>query len=106
MSREYAIRRQTDPEKILYQSASFDLNDITETLPLSNGMELLVSGKEDSQTLDDLQRQLEEAKDTNKAKEVFFSNMSHDIRTPMNVIIGMTALAKKHIDEKTKSWIP
>ena len=52
--------------------------------------------------IEDLRRQLEEARNENKAKEVFLSNMSHDIRTPMNAIIGMTALAKKHIDEKPR----
>ena len=49
-----------------------------------------------------LKEQLEEAKAANTAKEVFLSNMSHDIRTPMNAIVGMTALAKKHIDEKPR----
>ncbi len=49
-----------------------------------------------------LSERLEEAKASNVAKEVFLSNMSHDIRTPMNAILGMTALAKKHIDEKTR----
>ena len=47
-----------------------------------------------------LRRQLVEAQNANMAKEAFLSNMSHDIRTPMNAIVGMTALAKKHIDEK------
>ena len=49
-----------------------------------------------------LEVRLNEAKAANTAKEVFLSNMSHDIRTPMNAIVGMTALAKKHIDEKTR----
>ncbi len=49
-----------------------------------------------------LREQLREAKEANAAKETFLSNMSHDIRTPMNAIVGMTALAKKHIDEKTR----
>jgi len=49
-----------------------------------------------------LREQLEEAKAANEAKEVFLSNMSHDIRTPMNAIVGMTALARKYIDEKSR----
>ena len=49
-----------------------------------------------------LQEQLREAENANQAKEIFLSNMSHDIRTPMNAIIGMTAIAKNHIDEKTR----
>lgn len=38
----------------------------------------------------------------NQAKTVFMSNMSHDIRTPMNAIIGMTAIAGAHINEKER----
>ena len=45
------------------------------------------------------ERQMElkklEAEQTSKAKSVFLSNMSHDIRTPMNAIIGYTGLAKQ-----------
>ena len=49
-----------------------------------------------------LREALREAESESKAKELFLSNMSHDIRTPMNAIIGMTALAKNHIDEKER----
>ena len=43
---------------------------------------------------------LEAAQAGNKAKTVFLNNMSHDIRTPMNAIVGFTALAASHIDNK------
>ena len=36
----------------------------------------------------------------NKSKSEFLSNMSHDIRTPMNAIVGMTAIATANIDDK------
>lgn len=49
-------------------------------------------------------RELDEARQAalaaTKAKSVFLSNMSHDIRTPMNAIVGMTAIALAHIDDK------
>ena len=38
--------------------------------------------------------------DANKAKSEFLANMSHDIRTPMNAIVGMTAIAAAHIDDR------
>ena len=38
----------------------------------------------------------------NHAKTQFLNNMSHDIRTPMNAIIGLTSLAASHIDNKEK----
>ena len=42
------------------------------------------------------------AEAANKAKTEFLSNMSHDIRTPMNGIIGMTAIAASHLDDKER----
>ncbi len=41
-----------------------------------------------------------EALKATKAKSEFLSNMSHDIRTPMNAIVGMTAIATAHIDDQ------
>lgn len=40
----------------------------------------------------------EQADAANRAKSEFLSNMSHDIRTPMNAIVGMTAIARAHAD--------
>lgn len=47
-----------------------------------------------------LEDALLQANNANKAKSVFLSNMSHDIRTPMNAIVGFTALAINHIENK------
>lgn len=47
-----------------------------------------------------LEEAFKAAENANKAKTNFLFNMSHDIRTPMNSIIGFTNLAKKHIDDK------
>ena len=47
-----------------------------------------------------LQDALMQAQHANRAKTTFLSNMSHDIRTPMNAIIGFTTIAVSHIDNK------
>lgn len=47
---------------------------------------------------DQLSVALTAAQQANKAKTMFLNSMSHDIRTPMNAIIGFTALAQTHID--------
>jgi len=47
-----------------------------------------------------LQEALLQAQHANKAKTTFLSNMSHDIRTPMNAIIGFTTIAVSHIDNR------
>jgi len=48
---------------------------------------------------DNLKVALASAQEANKAKTMFLNSMSHDIRTPMNGIIGMTAIASSHIDD-------
>ena len=49
-----------------------------------------------------LKEALMAAEEANKAKSRFLSNMSHDIRTPMNAIMGMTSIGLSHIDEKAR----
>ena len=102
MAKGYAIRKK-DTTEVLYHSENFDMLDVTQKIELSDDMILLISGKDHYQeTIEDLNQKLEEAESANIAKEAFLSNMSHDIRTPMNAIVGMTALAKKYIDEKAR----
>ena len=46
-----------------------------------------------------LRRAVDMAERANQAKTRFLSTMSHDIRTPMNAVIGMTEIAKLHLDD-------
>ena len=58
------------------------------------------SVREDRAQRDALADALVAAEHANRAKTAFLNNMSHDIRTPMNAIVGFTALAASHIDNK------
>ena len=48
----------------------------------------------------ELEQARKDAEHANQAKSEFLSNMSHDIRTPMNAIVGMTAIATANLDSK------
>lgn len=48
----------------------------------------------------ELNQAKKDAEEANKSKSEFLSNMSHDIRTPMNAIVGMTAIAMANIEDR------
>ena len=50
----------------------------------------------------ELAEALERAKEANEAKQNFFSKMSHDIRTPLNVVLGMTQIAQKYKNDTSR----
>ena len=50
-----------------------------------------------------LEKMAEEARSANEAKTRFLFNMSHDIRTPMNAIIGFSNFLKHHVDDREKT---
>ncbi len=71
--------------------------------------ELEVSGaaaekarEEAEKAREEAEKAREEAVEASRAKSEFLSNMSHDIRTPMNAIVGMTAIATDHIDDRQR----
>ncbi|RGY99482.1 response regulator [Clostridium sp. AM58-1XD] len=77
----------------VYLVIYIDITDLTEQRLLQKQLE------ERSELLHNA---LEAAEEANRAKSEFLSRMSHDIRTPMNAIIGMTAIAASHIDNQER----
>ncbi len=77
----------------VYLVIYIDITDITEQRELQRQLE------ERSRLLHEA---LEAAKKANRAKSDFLSRMSHDIRTPMNAVMGMSAIAASHIDDKER----
>ena len=64
---------------------------------------LILSDRTDEKRNDErLIQALDVARNANAAKSTFLSNMSHDIRTPLNGIIGMTAIAQASLEERHK----
>ncbi len=58
--------------------------------------------RQEAEQMELLETAVKQAEAANFAKSDFLSNMSHDIRTPMNAILGMTDIAKLHIDDKAR----
>lgn len=58
--------------------------------------------KKELEAREELERAYEIANKANASKSAFLNNMSHDIRTPMNAIVGFAAIASAHIDDKER----
>ena len=78
-----------------------ELRDYSETIEKQK--------RQESELREQLERNQDELKDAlhmaqaaSRAKTTFLSNMSHDIRTPMNAIIGFTGIAESNIDDKER----
>ena len=65
-------------------------------------MDITEEINEEKEMQENLREALLMARSANAAKTIFLNNMSHDIRTPMNAIIGFTNLARTHINETDK----
>ena len=74
-----------------------DTGDIMVMVVSKDITEQVRKQREQTQALQDA---LMQAQHANRAKTTFLSNMSHDIRTPMNAIIGFSTIAVSHIDNK------
>ena len=89
--------RQMCIRQTFVMTQDYDTGDIMVMVVSKEITEQVQKQREQTQALQDA---LMQAQHANAAKTTFLSNMSHDIRTPMNAIIGFTTIAISHIDNK------
>lgn len=97
------------PEKVITQQAESILVKTVLFLGIIVAIILIIVGlfyaikmQESKVHTTQLQKALKETDAANKVKGQFLMNMSHDVRTPLNTILGMTAIAQKESDDKEK----
>ncbi len=104
--KDFSVRYQVKPNELHHEYYEIHYADVSEDAE----EHVMVLGfrcvdelaREENKKKQALQEAYEAANRANHAKSDFLSKMSHDIRTPMNGIIGMTAIATAHIDNKER----
>lgn len=96
-------------EAVVYynQPAECHIMASTNVLYRADGQRVAVTTFMDISEINLLRNALTTAQRANQAKTMFLNNMSHDIRTPMNAIIGFTSLAASHLDnpQRVKEYL-
>lgn len=98
---EYAYKDRKKIENASFIPVRWDENNKLTKL-LIVGQDVTYEREKELEVQNALKDAYEMANKANKSKTDFLSKMSHDIRTPMNAIIGMTSIAKAHINDKDK----
>ena len=96
--REFSIQLNGEKHWIAAEAVLVNDEDTPGSLVYSSRV-IDAAKKEEEERREVLQNALNMAEQATKAKSVFLSNMSHDIRTPMNAIIGFTNIALRHPTE-------
>ncbi len=99
----WSVADEKAPKMCMRQSFIMTQDDMTgDVIALSVSRDIteqVIKQKEQTEALQDA---LMHARQANEAKTTFLSNMSHDIRTPMNAIIGFATIAASRIDNKVQ----
>lgn len=96
---DYRIRKKNDEYIWCHDSGKFEENK-DGTRMFYGIITDITAEKKNAEYQEQLKQALDMAQSASRAKTTFLNNMSHDIRTPMNAIIGFTGLAASHIDNK------
>jgi signal transduction histidine kinase len=86
---ESSAEKMSELERLLGTSGAGEIGELSRALRV---------------TTDTLQVRIEEARAASRAKSDFLSNMSHEMRTPMNAIIGMTSIGRASADVDRKNY--
>lgn len=102
---QYMYKRRDESGEIYWCTACFTAGEKENGVPKTAFMtiksiqDIMDSAEEQKKMLESA---LERANNANNAKTIFLSNMSHDIRTPMNAILGYTTIAENNIDDRER----
>lgn len=98
---DFWARSLAGPEICIRLSFYLTKDDLTgDVMAMAVGRDITAQVNRQRQQTRDLQDALMQAQHANAAKTTFLSNMSHDIRTPMNAIIGFATIASTHLDNR------
>ena len=98
---DYWARASASQQMCVRQSFVMTQDDVTgDIMVMVVSKDITAQVRKQREQTQALQEALMQAQHANSAKTTFLSNMSHDIRTPMNAIIGFTTIAVSHIDNK------
>ena len=86
-----------DGEKHYFQYKYMRLEETGQIMAGFQNIDAIIMKEREQQEV--LAKALKAAEHSNRAKTTFLNSMSHDIRTPLNAIIGFTALAESHADD-------
>lgn len=96
----YSVRAETGA--VLTKHLTISAIDLRLGRVCTARRDITESVEAERQSKEALEQALAAAERASRAKSDFLSSMSHDIRTPMNAIVGMTALAQAHLDDRAR----
>lgn len=103
ITHEYQTREGRDIYVTLRHTILLTEDKLTgDIIALCNAKDISAQRAKEQETMRVLREAVEVANRASNAKSDFLSRMSHDIRTPLNAIIGMTAIAELHLEDRKK----